>query len=132
MTNCKLQGVLLEVPRCPFSETFSETPSETPGPPRTSQACCPYSCCPFKLFRPPSSGIGGESRGSSCQGCWEFPKLVVSNLWKATKEYLNQRGTKIRVFRECFRAPFLALFFPHFPSLFPLQAVFTFLPFLPS
>ena len=36
--------------------------------------------------------------------------------WKATKEYQNQRGTKIRVFRVWFRAPFLP---PFFPSLFP-------------
>ena len=52
-------------------------------------------------------------------------------IWKATKEYLNQKSTKIRVFRECFRSPFLPPFFPHFP-LFPLQALFTFLPLLPS
>ena len=39
--------------------------------------------------------------------------------WKATKEYLNQRGTKIRVFRVCFRAPFLPPFFPHSPPFSP-------------
>ena len=40
-------------------------------------------------------------------------------IWKATKEYLNQRGTKIRVFRACFWAPFLPPFFPLFPPLSP-------------
>ena len=39
--------------------------------------------------------------------------------WKATKEYLNQRGTKIRVFRVLFRAPFLPPFSPHFSPSFP-------------
>ena len=43
--------------------------------------------------------------------------------WKATKENLNHRGTSIRVFRACFRAPFLPPFFPHSSSLFPLQAL---------
>ena len=52
--------------------------------------------------------------------------------WKATKEYLNQRGTKIRVFRECFRTPFLPPFFPHFSPLFPLQALCPLAPLLPS
>ena len=56
----------------------------------------------------------------------------VSHVWKATKEYLNQRGTKIRVFRVRFRAPSSHPFSPHFPPLFPLQALFTFPPFLPS
>ena len=52
---------------------------------------------------------------------------------KDTKEYLNQRGTKIsRVFRVCFRPPFLPPFFPHFSHLFPLQALFTLPPLLPS
>ena len=41
--------------------------------------------------------------------------------WKATKEYLKHRGTKIRVFRVCFRAhrlpPFFSQFFP--PRLSP-------------
>ena len=41
--------------------------------------------------------------------------------WKATKEYLNQRCTKIRVFRVRFRAPFLPPFFPHFPPSFPFR-----------
>ena len=52
--------------------------------------------------------------------------------WKATKEYLNQRGTKIRVFRVCFRTPFLPPFFPHFSPLFPLQALCILVPPLPS
>ena len=40
---------------------------------------------------------------------------------KDTKEYLNQKGTKIRVFRVRFRAPFLPPFFPRFPSSFPFR-----------
>ena len=59
-------------------------------------------------------------------GCFLTPN------WKATKEYLNQRGTKIRVFRVCFRAPFLPPFFPHFSPLFPLQALCILAPLLPS
>ena len=42
-------------------------------------------------------------------------------LWKDTKEHLNQRGTKIRVFRVCFRAPFLPPFFPFPPLLSPFK-----------
>ena len=38
---------------------------------------------------------------------------------KATKEYLNHRGTKIRLFRVRFRALFLPPFFPLFFSLPP-------------
>ena len=59
-------------------------------------------------------------------------KGVVAIVWKATKEYLNQRGTKIRVFRVCFRTPFLPPFFPHFSPLFPLQALCILAPLLPS
>ena len=58
------------------------------------------------------------------------PKALI--FWKATKEYLNQRGTKIRVFRVCFRTPFLPPFFPHFSPLFPLQALCILAPLLPS
>ena len=56
--------------------------------------------------------------------------MALGDIWKATKEYLNQRGTKTRVFRVLFRAPFLPPFSPHFSPLFPLQALFT-LPPLP-
>ena len=42
-------------------------------------------------------------------------------IWKATKEYLNQRGTKIRVFRVCFRTPFLPPFFLISPPSFPFR-----------
>ena len=43
-------------------------------------------------------------------------RLLQQKNWKATKEYPNQRGTKIRVFRVFFRAPFPPTLFP---SLFP-------------
>ena len=42
--------------------------------------------------------------------------------------HLEHRGTKIRVFRVCFRAPFLPPFFPYSSPLFPLQALSPLLP----
>ena len=59
------------------------------------------------------------------------PHYLV-RLATSRKEYLNQRGTKIRVFRVRFRAPFPPTIFPHFSPLFPLQALFTLPPLLPS
>ena len=81
---------------------------------------------------------------------------TVRTIWKATKERLNHHitkewpeevrfgpfrsanrtlaipehhtGTKIRVFRVCFRAPFLLPFFPLSSPLFPLQALSPLLP----
>ena len=71
--------------------------------------------------------------GSSSEVPRKFPGLPQKFLgWKATKEYLNQRGTKIRLFRVCFRAPFFPPFFPHFSPLFPLQALCILAPLLPS
>ena len=52
--------------------------------------------------------------------------------WKATKVYLNHGGTKISEFFECAFGLFLPPFFPHFSPLFPLQALFTLPPLLPS
>ena len=69
----------------------------------------------FDLGDPPAQGVG-----------------IDPCFWKATKEYLNQRGTKSRVFRVCFRTPFLPPFFPHFSPLFPLQALCILAPLLPS
>ena len=66
------------------------------------------------------------------RSCGPSSNTPAPTLWKATKEYLNQRGTKIRVFRVCFRAPFLPPFFPHFSLLFPLQALCILAPLLPS
>ena len=51
--------------------------------------------------------------------------------WKATKEYLNQRGTKSEFF-ECLFGPFSHPFPHHFFPLFPLQALFTLPPLFPS
>ena len=59
-------------------------------------------------------------------------RTILALYCKDTKEYLNQRGTKIRVFRARFRAPFLPPLFPHFALLFPLQALFSLPPLLPS
>ena len=68
--------------------------------------------------------------------CWwkpySAPDSSIGKIWMATKAYLNHRGTRIRVFRVWFQAPFLPPFFPHFSSLFPLQALFTLPPLLPS
>ena len=49
-------------------------------------------------------------------------KVGIGNdflIWKATKEYVNHRGTRIRVFRVRFRAPFLPPIFPQFSPLSP-------------
>ena len=58
--------------------------------------------------------------------------LRLHDSWKATKEYLNHMGTKIRVFRVCFQAPFLPPIFPHSSPLFPLQALSPLLLLFPS
>ena len=87
------------------------------------------------LFR--DSGLQAKFKGSSLRderetsATWSHV-LLEALLRMATKEYLNQRGTKIRVFRVPFRAPFLPPLFPHFSTLFPLQALFTLPPLLPS
>ena len=49
------------------------------------------------------------------------PKASFPDFWQATKEYLNQRGTKIRVFLVLFCALFLPPFSPHFPPSFPFK-----------
>ena len=89
----------------------SEAPSSTPG------AChFAYDTRTMAILnlRRPRGGLHTAS----------FPKRgrktgAARRVWKATKEYLNQRGTKIRVFRVCFRTPFRPPFSPHFPTLFP-------------
>ena len=57
---------------------------------------------------------------------------IFCSLGRQLKRTPNHRGTNIRVFWVCFRAPFLPPFFPHFPPLVPLQALFTLPPLLPS
>ena len=78
-------------------------------------------------YRSPKTGLG--RRVSQKKLASEANRAIV---WKDTKEYLNQRGTKIRVFRDRFRAPFLPPLSPRFSPLFPPQALFTFPPLLPS
>ena len=68
--------------------------------------------------------------GGPGMGGGEFLQLLA--YWKATKEYLNERGTKIRVFRVLFRAPFLPPLSHTIPPSFPLQALFILPPLLPS
>ena len=63
------------------------------------------------------------------RSCQEHHRILLEG---HTKEYLNHRGTKIRVFRVRFQAPFLPPFFPHFSPRFPLKALFTLPPLLPS
>ena len=54
--------------------------------------------------------------------CMETNIYRGPKTWKATTEYLNQRGTKIRVFRVLFLAPFLPPFSPSFfPPFFPFR-----------
>ena len=78
----------------------------------------------------PFSSTGNPLHPDCGKSCY-FYRISCMN-WKATKEYLNHRGTKIRVFRVCCRAPLLPPFSPHFPPHFPLQALFTLPPLLPS
>ena len=101
--------------------------------------CARVGTCPFTLLMAEtntmvlvfgfsvhfSAGFEGKCGFSFVRkGFW----FLVSVLGR-TK--LNHRGTKIRVFRVCFWAPFLPPFFPHFCRLFPLQALFTLPPLLP-
>ena len=86
------------------------------------------------------NGVLHQHIGREVVGVWNWASQTewasiakeTWQIWKATKEYLNQRGTKIRVFRVPFRAPFLPPFSTHFSPLFPLQAVFTLPPLPPS
>ena len=43
-----------------LSEVLSETLSEADFPLRTSQACCPQSCCPLKLLRKSAALLGTQ------------------------------------------------------------------------
>ena len=94
-------------------------------------------CKDTKEYPCKSEGYQNQSFSSVLSG--PFPPTIFPHFsplfplhWKATKAYLNQRGTKIRVFRVLFRALFLPPFSPHFSPLFPLQGVFTLPPLLPS
>ena len=77
-------------------------------------------------------GRGCDEALCSEQKVGGVPTTPDPKIWKATKECLNQRGTKIRVFRVLFRAPFLPPFSPHFAPSFPLQALCILPPLLPS
>ena len=87
-----------------------------------------------KAFQPEFGAYRGLARvlksPSNPQNCRKKEKVLEN--CKDTKEYLNQRGTKIRVFWVLFRAPFLSPFFHHFSPLFPLQGIFALPPLLPS
>ena len=92
----------------------------------------------------PVAGRGPSGGGGVAAGWWRVSRYCWvpktdratggcrSYYQQDTKEYLNQRGTKIRVFRVSFRTPFLPPFFPHFSPLFPLQALCILAPLLPS
>ena len=60
------------------------------------------------------SGLG-LLEGGICNTICTHPPLALSGL--------NHRGSKIGVFRVCFRALLLPPFFPHSSALFPLQAL---------
>ena len=97
---------------------------------------------PPPLFCPPPLAFSGRPCRSLSQRSCRLPRdkrqlrpFSSGKNRKDTKEYLkflNQKGTKIKVFRVRFRAPLLPAFFPHFPPSFPLQAPFTLPPLLPS
>ena len=103
--------------------------------PGTPEIDTPFGRAVESLKKKPPSFAGClpliQWKGASLQ--WFLLRRVpFPKSWKATKEYLNQRGTKIRVFRVWSRAPFLPPFFPHFSCLFLLQALFALPPLLPS
>ena len=61
--------------------------------------------------------------------------IATAKTWKATKEYLNHKITGVpkSEFSECAFGPISSHPFPSFPPpLFPLQAMFTLAPLLPS
>ena len=62
----------------------------------------------------------------------ECPPAGTGTKISSTKEYLNHKSTKIRVFRVCFRASFLPPFLHQSSPLSPHQAVSTLLPLFPS
>ena len=106
-----LNTALRRPPRGPFSYPGVSTRGVRHSPEGTPKSLCD------KDF----AKLSGELSGAICL-----------KTWKATKQYLNQRGTKIGVFRVRFRARFLPRFFPHLSPLFPLQGLFTLQPLLPS
>ena len=86
---------------------------------------------PVRLGTPLFSEVvtlrAGHATPSSTEGISDKTptreRRVEAQNWKATKEYPNHWGTKIRVFRVCFRAPFLPPFLSHSsPPSFPIQA----------
>ena len=87
--------------------------------------CIEKNATPYRSLRARSAPASVRESVSKKSGlCPEVSREVPLGpdlkVWKATKEYLNQRGTKIRVFRVCFRTPFLPPFSPHFsPPLSP-------------
>ena len=62
----------------------------------------------------------------------QFVSRKVSKICKDTKEYLNQKGTKIRVFSSVLSGPFPPTLFLLFPPFFPFQALLTLPPLLRS
>ena len=75
---------------------------------------------------------GGVAKGTSVS--WVAKVQGDMNAVKGAVAKLQEKklGTKIRVFRVCFRAPFLPPSFLHPSSLFPLQALSPLLPLFPS
>ena len=63
-----VQDVLSEVLGSPLRGIHL---SETPNPLRTSQSCCPYSCCSF--IRSPWFGVGREGLPRFVPICSDFP-----------------------------------------------------------
>ena len=114
---------------CPRDKP-GEIPGTNPGssqdqPDKKVYVYVAFSCLIFFSFK-----IGGRKMMThfSLHKLFEHSQGSGSGpvkIWKATKEYLNRRGTKIRVFRVCFWAPFPPSLFPYSSPLFPLSCPFS-------
>ena len=112
-------------PYRPKNTTSPDASPFEPGPPF-------WTGVPTREGVPTRGFLGRGGRLGRGNATSQNPSRAGTLCWKATKEYLHQRGTRIRVFRVCVRTPFLPPFFPHFSPLFPLQAPCILAPLLPS
>ena len=96
-------------------------------------ACAASSCHSSLMFYSGLQPLGPTLNWNVAKVWFDFARLLLGLNWKATtKEYLNHRGTKIRVSPVWF-GPLASHPFPSFfPPSFPLQALFTLPPLLPS
>ena len=93
-----------------------DVPTQIPGDPGHSLSKTTEKGHLHKVFVRDIASSGSPS--------WvQMPAVALPELrfWRVTKEYLNHKGTKIRVFRVRFRTPLLPRFFHHFPPSFPFR-----------